>query len=45
MKNSLGIGALDAYLSKVVRDGAEKARMSADVTLNGVREIMGIKPF
>lgn len=35
----------DAYLSRVVRMGAEKARESASKTLTDVREIMGIKKF
>jgi tryptophanyl-tRNA synthetase len=35
----------DAYLHKVVTEGAEKARISADATMREVREIMGIKPF
>ncbi|MCD7974193.1 MAG: tryptophan--tRNA ligase [Candidatus Azobacteroides sp.] len=35
----------DAYLHKVVTEGAEKARESAGKTLAGVREIMGFKPF
>lgn len=35
----------EAYLSKVVRQGAEKARTSADATLSQVREIMGIRKF
>lgn len=35
----------DAYLSRVVREGAEKARASASKTVSDVREIMGIKPF
>ncbi len=35
----------EAYLSKVVRQGAEKARASADATLSQVREIMGIRRF
>lgn len=35
----------EAYLSKVVRQGAEKARASADATLSQVREIMGIRKF
>ncbi len=34
-----------AYLSKVVRTGAEKARESASRTLNDVREIIGFKHF
>lgn len=42
------IGAIigdDAYLRRVVTQGAEKARASASVTLKEVREIMGIRPF
>ncbi len=35
----------EAYLHKVVTEGAERARASADATIKGVREIMGIKPF
>ncbi len=35
----------DAYLSKAVRMGAEKARANASKTLADVREIMGIKRF
>jgi tryptophanyl-tRNA synthetase len=35
----------NSYLSKVVREGASKARESASVTLREVREIMGYKPF
>lgn len=35
----------DAYLRKVTREGAEKARESASKTLRDVREIMGFKPF
>ncbi len=35
----------DAYLSKAVRMGAEKARAHASKTLADVREIMGIKRF
>jgi tryptophanyl-tRNA synthetase len=34
-----------AYLHKVVTEGAERARASADATVSRVREIMGIKPF
>ena len=33
----------DAYLSKVVREGAERARAYASDTLKDVREIMGIR--
>lgn len=39
------IVADEAYLSKVVRQGAEKARASADETVSQVREIMGIRKF
>ena len=35
----------DAYLSRVVKQGAEKARESSSRTLSDVRRIMGIKPF
>lgn len=35
----------DEYLSRVVRQGAEKARDTAAATLADVREIMGIKRF
>lgn len=35
----------NAYLGKVVREGAEKARESAFKTVNEVREIMGFKQF
>ncbi len=34
-----------AYLSKVVREGAEKARASASKTVREVREIIGYRPF
>jgi len=33
------------YLAKVVRDGAEKARISASKTVREVREIIGYRPF
>jgi tryptophanyl-tRNA synthetase len=33
------------YLSKVVREGGEKARESASKTVREVREILGYKPF
>jgi tryptophanyl-tRNA synthetase len=33
------------YLSKVVSEGAMKARESASATLRDVREIMGYRPF
>jgi len=39
------IASDEAYLARVVRQGAEKARESAAKTLADVREIMGIKPF
>jgi len=35
----------DAYLAKVVRQGAEKARESAGKTLKDVREILGFRTF
>ena len=35
----------DAYLHKVVTEGAEKARESARKTVREVREIMGFKKF
>ena len=35
----------DAYLKKVTREGAEKAKESASKTINDVREIMGFKKF
>lgn len=35
----------DAYLSKVIRQGAERARETASKTLADVREIMGIRRF
>lgn len=35
----------DAYLNRVVRQGAEKARARAAATLREVREVMGFKPF
>ncbi len=35
----------EAYLRKVTQMGAEKARISADKTVNAVREIMGIHKF
>lgn len=35
----------DIYLRKVVKDGAEKARISAAKTLRDVREIIGYKSF
>lgn len=41
----IGIRNDDAYLSRVVKQGAEKARESASKTLREVREIMGIKRF
>ncbi len=41
----LDIKANDAYLSKVARMGAEKARESARQTIREVREIIGFRPF
>ncbi len=41
----LELSANDAYLSKVARLGAEKARESASKTVREVREIIGFKPF
>lgn len=41
----LDIQGNDEYLSKVVRQGAERARETAAKTLCEVREIMGIKKF
>ncbi len=35
----------EAYLARVVREGAEKARESASRTVGEVREIIGFKPF
>jgi len=35
----------EAYLHKVTTEGAEKARENARKTIEGVREIMGFKPF
>ena len=35
----------NAYLHKVVTEGAEKARASALKTITGVREIMGFRSF
>ena len=37
--------AEEAYLARVVKQGAEKARASASATVADVRRIMGIKPF
>ncbi|MDE6578730.1 MAG: tryptophan--tRNA ligase, partial [Muribaculaceae bacterium] len=39
----LDIRSNDEYLSKVVRNGAERARAYAADTLKDVREIMGIR--
>jgi tryptophanyl-tRNA synthetase len=41
----LSIYSDDAYLRKVVRIGAEKARLSASNTIREVREIIGYKSF
>ncbi len=35
----------EAYLRKVVNEGADKARANADKVMKGVREIMGFKAF
>ena len=35
----------EAYLRRVVRDGAERARVRASATLSEVRHIMGIRPL
>jgi tryptophanyl-tRNA synthetase len=35
----------DKYLGKVVKEGAEKAHISADNTLNELKEIIGFKKF
>jgi tryptophanyl-tRNA synthetase len=32
-----------AYINKIAKDGAEKARISSRSTLDGVQEIMGLK--
>ena len=32
-----------AYINKIAKDGAEKARISSRNTLDGVQEIMGLK--
>lgn len=39
------ISANDKYLSEVLNDGAQKARVSAAKTLQDVREIIGVKSF
>jgi tryptophanyl-tRNA synthetase len=41
----LDIQANDEYLSRAVRQGAERARAAAAVTLAEVRQAMGIKKF
>ncbi len=41
----LDIRSNDEYLSKVVRQGAERTRAIAADTLRDVREIMGIRKF
>ena len=41
----LEIQSDDAYLAKVVKMGAEKARISAAATLKDVREIIGFRTF
>jgi tryptophanyl-tRNA synthetase len=44
-KRILEIAADEAYISKVARLGAEKARESAAKTVKEVREIIGFRPF
>ena len=44
-ERTLEIRRDDAYLSKVIRRGAEQARETAAQTLRDVREIMGIRRF
>lgn len=44
-KRILEIAADEAYISKVARLGAEKARESAAKTIKEVREIIGFRPF
>jgi tryptophanyl-tRNA synthetase len=39
------IKADEAYLSRVVREGAEKARVSAQKTIDEVRETVGFRKF
>ena len=39
------ISADETFLSKVVKEGAEKAQVSAAKTIKDVREIIGIKSF
>ena len=41
----LEISSDDAYLKKVVKNGAEKSRENAAKTIREVREIIGFKPF
>lgn len=41
----LAIKADETYLRQVAQQGAERARQSARKTLDGVREIIGFKPF
>src|SRR5690606_4804476 len=41
----LAIEADDAQLKKIARQGAEKARASAEACIKDVREIIGIKSF
>jgi tryptophanyl-tRNA synthetase len=44
-KRIIEIAADEAYISKVARLGAEKARESAAKTIKEVREIIGFRPF
>jgi tryptophanyl-tRNA synthetase len=37
------LSADEAYLNKVLREGGEKARISAGKTMSEVREIIGLK--
>lgn len=41
----LELAADESYISKVVREGAEKARVSARATVNAAREAIGIRHF
>lgn len=41
----LDLAADEAYISKVARQGAEKARESASKTIREVREIIGFRHF
>jgi tryptophanyl-tRNA synthetase len=41
----LDLSSNDAFLRKMVREGAQHARESASKTIREVREIIGFKPF